>query len=309
MPIRTPSPLFPGARVALAAPSSGVSVEQLRGAVDGMRALGLEAVVFPSSLPDYRHGYLAADDAKRAADLNRAFADPSVEGVWCIRGGYGAARLLPLLDWRCIAAHPKWLGGFSDITALHICLNQFCQLMTYHIPMPSTIVHKGLDPYTRRQILNCMAGLEEGAIENPPDIPFLPLVSGQAEGELTGGNLTLVASSLGTPYEIDTRGKILFLEDVKEQPYQIDRMLVQLRNAGKFKDCAGILLGEWTDCDPANPESSLPLGRIFQDLLVPEGKPILENLVCGHCMPSLCLPLGAQVFVDAEKGRISFPGK
>ena len=302
-----PRPLQKGSRAALIAPSGPVSPGEPEQCSRVLEELGLVPVLYPSV--HLRHGYLAGDDSARAKDLMEAFLDPAIDGIFCIRGGYGASRILPLLDFDRIRSCPKFFGGFSDITALHICLNQFCQLMTYHIPMPSTIVHKGLDPYTRRQILNCMAGFEEDAIENPPDIPFLPLVSGQAEGELTGGNLTLVAPSLGTPYEIDTRGKILFLEDVKEQPYQIDRMLVQLRNAGKFKDCAGILLGEWTDCDPANPESSLPLGRIFQDLLVPEGKPILENLVCGHCMPSLCLPLGAQVFVDAEKGRISFPGK
>ncbi|MFR3483609.1 MAG: LD-carboxypeptidase [Clostridia bacterium] len=129
-----------------------------------------------------RHGYLAGDDSARAKDLMEAFLDPAIDGIFCIRGGYGASRILPLLDFDRIRSCPKFFGGFSDITALHICLNQFCQLMTYHIPMPSTIVHKGLDPYTRRQILNCMAGFEEDAIENPPDIPFLPLVSGQAEG-------------------------------------------------------------------------------------------------------------------------------
>ncbi len=302
-----PRPLQKGSHAALIAPSGPVAPGEPEQCSRVLEELGLVPVLYPSV--HLRHGYLAGDDSTRAKDLMEAFLDPAIDGIFCIRGGYGASRLLSLLDFDRIRPHPKFFGGFSDITALHICLNQFCQLMTYHIPMPSTIVHKGLDPYTRRQLLNCMAGVCEGAIENPPDIPFLPLVSGRAKGELTGGNLTLVASSLGTPYEIDTRGKILFLEDIGEKPYQIDRMLVQLRNAGKLKDCAGILLGEWTDCDSPAPESSLPLGQIFQELLVPEGKPTLENLVCGHCMPSLCLPLGAQVLVDAEHGLLSFPGK
>lgn len=309
MPIRTPSPLFPGARVALAAPSSGVSVEQLRGAVDGMRALGLEAVVFPSSLPDYRHGYLAADDAQRAADLNRAFADPSVEGVWCIRGGYGAARLLPLLDWRCIAAHPKWLGGFSDITALHTALQQNSRLVSYHVSMPAYWAERPLDGWSLDYVRRALFGGLTGPLPGLPGRPWRTLAPGLACGPLCGGNLSLIADSLGTPWELDTRGKLLFLEDVGERSHRVDAMLTQLRNAGKLRDCAGILLGYWTDIGPEDPERSLTLDEIFTELLLPAGKPILAGLPCGHDQPTMALPLGAPAKMDACAGTLTvLPG-
>ena len=122
---------------------------------------------------------------------------------------------------------------------------------------------------------------------------------GRAQGILCGGNLSLVAASLGTPWEIDTKGKILFLEDIGEKTYRVDPMLTQLRNAGKFDDCAGILLGAWTDCDPEYPEKTLLLPEIFRQLLVPSGKPILMDIPCGHCLPTLALPLGRIVAMDA----------
>lgn len=293
------APLFPGARVALTAPASAVPEEKLQPSLDFVRALGLEPAAYPSCYLENRHGYLAADDAQRAREINDAFADDSIQGVWCIRGGYGAHRLLPLLDFDTIRAHPKRFLGYSDITALHTAFNQNCGFITYHTVMPST--EYNVDGFSMDRLKRALFGSLAGPLDNPPDQPLAALVPGKASGPLCGGNLSLLAASLGTPWEIDTRGKLLFLEDIGEKTYRIDGMLTQLRNAGKFDDCAGVILGAWTDCPPEDPEKTLELPEIFAELIAPAGKPAVMGLACGHTLPTLSLPLGARAELDADR--------
>lgn len=294
----SPKPLFPGARVALVAPASAVPEDRLSKALALVRRLGMEPVTYPSCFFANRDGYFAASDAQRAEDLNRAFADPEIDGIWCIRGGYGAHRILPLLDLAAIRQNPKWFGGYSDVTALHTCFNQCCDLETYHCTMPST----DFDPneFTLSWLKKALFGSLSGSLENPSGQSAVTLVPGTAKGPLCGGNLSLLAASLGTPWEIDTKGKILFLEDIGEKTYRIDSMLTQLRNAGKLDDCAGILLGAWTDCVPEMPERTLTLPEIFRQLIVPAGKPAIMDLACGHCDTTLALPMGRMCAMDAE---------
>lgn len=292
----TPKPLFPGARVALLAPASAVPDEKLGPALNLCRSLGLEPVPYPSCYFENRDGYFAATDAQRAADINSAFADPNIDGIWCIRGGYGAHRLQPLLDTGTIRCNPKWFGGYSDITALHTFLNQQCSLETYHCTMPSTEPRP--NDYTLSYLKKALFGNLSGVLTYPQNHDVTALVSGRATGTLCGGNLSLIAASIGTPWELDCKGKILFLEDIGEKTYRIDAMLTQLRNAGKFRDCAGILLGAWTDCQPEIPERTLTLEEIVRQLIVPAGKPTLMNLPCGHCDTTLALPLGRAVTLD-----------
>lgn len=298
----TPKHLFPGARVALVCASSAVPTERLDPAVQAVRALGLEPVLYPSCYFENRHGYLAASDAQRAADLNQAFADSTIDGVLSIRGGYGAHRLLPLLDWDIISHNPKYFSGYSDVTALHTAFQQQCGFVTYHTIMPSTEYYEPIDGYSMNWLKKALFGTLTGKLENPKNQPIQTLVGGHAEGQLCGGNLSLLAASLGTPWEIDTKDKILFLEDIGEKTYRIDAMLTQLRNAGKFRDCAGVVLGAWTDCVPEYPEKTLELSEIFADLIIPAGKPVLMGLACGHVLPTLSLPLGAKVRLDADQG-------
>lgn len=291
-------PLSPGARVALTAPASAVPADRLQTALDFVRGLELEPVAYPSCYFANRHGYLAADDAQRARELNDAFADDTIHGVWCIRGGYGAHRLLPLLDFDVIRAHPKRFLGYSDITALHTAFNQNCGFITYHTIMAST--EPNPDEFSLAQLKRALFGSLAGPLDNPPGQPLTALVPGRASGTLCGGNLSLLAASLGTPWEIDTRGKLLFLEDIGEKTYRIDGMLTQLRNAGKFDDCAGVILGAWTDCPPEYPEKTLELPEIFAELIAPAGKPAVMGLACGHILPTLSLPLGARAELDAD---------
>lgn len=297
----TPAPLFPGARVALLCTSSAIPDGRLDHVVAAVSALGLEPVVYPSCTA--LHGYFSGDDARRAADLNAAFADGSIDGILCCRGGYGAHRILPLLDFDAIAAHPKYFSGYSDVTALHTAFQQECGFVSYHTIMPTVYCHP-IDHYSMEYLRRALFGELTGPLHNPPGQSLTPLVGGSVTAPLCGGNLSLLAASLGSPWEIDTRGKILFLEDIGEMTYRVDSMLTQLRNAGKFDDCVGILLGAWTDCPPEDPERTLLLPEIFQELILPAGKPTLADLACGHVLPSMALPLGACLAMDADAGTL-----
>ena len=304
--MRKPNPLTPGAAVALVAPGSAVQESALEKALAFVRSLGLEPVVYPSCYYRNRDGYLAASDAQRARDIQDAFADPHIQGVWCIRGGYGSHRLLPLLDGERIRNCPKWFGGYSDVTALHLFLNQVCDLETYHCTMPST--EPDADAFTLAWLKKALFGGLTGPLVQPQGQTLQALVPGRASGPLCGGNLSLVAASLGTPWEIDTRNKILFLEDIGEKTYRVDSMLTQLRNAGKFRDCAGVLLGAWTDCPPEYPDRALLLPEIFSQLIVPAGKPVITGAACGHCLPTLALPMGRMCTLNADHCRVVLGG-
>lgn len=296
-----------GDRVALIGTSGVILKERLEKGIEFVESLGLIPVVGDSCRGGY--GYLSGSDDLRAGDFNRFFKDESIAGVFCMRGGYGAPRILDRIDYQMIRENPKIFIGYSDITALHLALNQKCNLITYHSPMPSTEFYKGVDKFTLDSFLDNIMNREEEKnknkfIQNSETEKIITLVSGAAEGELVGGNLTLISSLMGTPYEVDTKGKILFLEEVGEEPYRIDRMLTQLRLAGKFEESAGIILGAFTDCAAKNLENSLTLEEVIADTLFSAGKPIMKNFNAGHCLPSLTLPLGKIIKMDTANGRL-----
>ena len=309
-----PRLLQPKDKVALTAPSSPVPPENLQAAQSSIRYLGLEPVTMPSCT--MTHGYMAGPDARRAEDLNRAFADKEIKGIFCLRGGFGVTRILPLLDFDLIRQNPKVLVGYSDITALHTAISNLCGFVTFHGPMPNTD-YRRLDSFTLNSLKESVFSRENSAapsaavIQNPPEEPMEVLQPGCATGPLTGGNLSLLAATLGSPYEVDTRGKLLFLEDVGERPYRLDKALTALSLAGKFRDCSGILLGTFTECEePASDhvpagtviaQKALTLREIFQEVLLPWKKPTLMNLRAGHVYPQCTLPMGASVAMDAAE--------
>ncbi len=294
-----PKPLQPGDRLAVLCGSSPTSKtpEELTQAV---RDMGLEPVIYPSATA--RHGFLSGSDAMRAADINAAFANEGIKGIVCTRGGYGFHRVLPLLDWKTIRKNPKVFGGYSDVTAMITALNQICNMEAYHMPMVGAW-SDGLDAYTL-PFVRAMLFDEPVEYVNPGEAPITTLVPGKAKGKLCGGNLSLLAASMGTPYEIDTKGKILFIEEVGEKPYKVDNLLTNLRNGGKFEDAAGIILGAFTNCgsETEDPTKELSLEEIFQELIVPAGKPTVSGVVCGHCAPTMALPMGRAFRLDASKG-------
>jgi len=308
MNLKYPDKLHPGDKVALTAPSSPVTEKLLDSAIKSIRFLGLEPEVMPSCR--LRHGYMAGTDTQRASDLNQAFSDKNIKGIFCLRGGYGITRILPMLDFEMIRNNPKPLIGFSDVTALHNSLNQLCGFITYHGPMPNADYTK-LDDFSLTSLKNCLFSPDSRhALENPASRTFEILHEGKACGILTGGNLSMLTATLGSPYEIDTKDRILFIEEVGERPYRIDKMLTALSLAGKFRDCSGIIFGTFTDCDDPSPEQlslnaitaggSLTVKEIIEEVVLPYKKPVLWGLQAGHSYPNITLPMGARISMDPD---------
>jgi len=290
-----------GDTIGLIAPSGVMRTE---GAID--RAVAeTERMGFKVKLGESagkKYGYLSGKDDVRARDMNAMFADDEVDAIFCIRGGYGAMRILDQLDYELIAKHPKIFVGFSDITALHIALLNECGLATFHAPMAIGWSNGPLDDFSRESMYKAlMHAAPMGELMNPPEYARQTVNPGKAEGILVGGNLMLMASSLGTPWEIDTRDRIVFIEEIGERTYCVDRMLTQLRLAGKFDECAGIVFGDFADCSIEYPEYGLTLEEIIRDVVAPCGKPIFTGLRCGHCTPKLTLPLGTHCRMDADE--------
>ncbi len=295
-----------GDTLGLIAPSGAVRTE---GAI-ARAAAETERMGFKVKLGEsagQKYGYLSGTDEVRARDINSMFRDDEVDAIVCLRGGYGAMRILDQLDYDMIAKHPKIFMGFSDITALHIALLERCGLVTFHGPMAAANwADKSLDDFSRESMYRALMHAEPvGELVNPPEYPKQTVNPGQAEGQLVGGNLMLIASSLGTPWELDTKGRIIFIEEVGERTYCVDRMLTQLRLAGKFDDCAGVVFGDFADCPIEYPEFGLSLEEIIRDVVSPSGKPVFTGLRCGHCSPKLTLPFGVKCRMDADKCNLT----
>jgi len=259
-----------------------------------------------------RAGYLGGSDQQRLDDLHAMFRDPEVKAVIAIRGGYGSERLLDRIDYGLLRAHPKIFLGYSDITCLHLAIHQRAGLVTFHGPMMISAFTDFTQKWFRRALFTAEP---LGLVTNPPETNQLrpshtlrTVRPGRARGRLIGGNLSLVTRTLGTPYEIDTRGRILFIEDVDEQPYSIDGMLTQLRLAGKLDAAAGIVFGECSDCGPRDfkPafESTFSVGEVVDQILGKLGVPVLSGLTIGHTDDQLTLPLGPLASLDADKGKL-----
>lgn len=260
-----------------------------------------------------RVGYVGGTPAERVSDLHAMFADPQVKAIFAIRGGYGSAHLLDLIDYDLIRKNPKILIGYSDITSLHLAIHKRTGLVTFHGPVILSAFTKFTQDSFRKAIFETKP---IGLLTNPdegdalrPSHSLRTLRGGQATGPLVGGNLSLIAATMGTPYEIDTRGKILFLEDVGEQPYSIDRMLTQLKLAGKLREAAGVIFGECSDCRPRefrpSFESTLSLGEVLDEILGDLKIPVLSGLTIGHTSNQLTLPLGIRATLDADKGTLA----
>lgn len=298
-----PKKLCPGDTIGVIAPASPGDLEL---SMAGVR--WLEEQGFQIELGRTVHqtvGYLAGSDAQRAEDINRMFASPQIDGIFCLRGGYGTMRLLDLLDYDVIRSHPKIFMGYSDITALHISIGQRTGLVTFHGPMVASDMGKGLSQYTWDYFYRALTASKSlGPINNPS--LYLPpefIVPGEAQGYLTGGNLSIISSTLGTPYEIDTRGKIFCLEEVGEAPYRIDRMLTQLSLAGKLQDAAGIVVALCTDCDQEDPPD-FTLDEVLRDRLGSLNKPVLYKLHFGHTAEKATLPLGVMAILGSGIGGL-----
>ena len=297
-PIRPPR-LAPGDTVALVCPASPPETRRLL--LQGRRRLeqlGLRVLVGSHALSE--RGYLAGSDRERLHDLEAGFRDPRVKAIFCARGGYGASRLLASFDVALARRHPKALVGFSDITILHLAL-QKAGVVSFWGPMPCTSL--GWSQFSVRSLGRVLtSGHAAGRVPFSRDHRAKTLRPGVGRGRLTGGTLSLLTASLGTPYEVETRGRIVFLEDVGEEPYRVDRMLTQLVGAGKLADAAGVALGIFTGTEVRNSPggSSLTMRQVFADHLVPLRVPILANVAVGHVPDQVTLPYGIEAVLNAR---------
>jgi len=292
-----PPMLAPGARVALVAPAGPLRDEQdLDRSVANVSSFGW--VAMPGEHVLERDGYLAGSDEHRLADLNRFLRDDSVDAIWCIRGGYGAMRLLEGIDYDALAHRPKAIIGYSDITALHAAVGRRCDLVSYHAATARAHLTE-----IARQSLSVLLTEPWGefTIARPS---MTPLRRGTARGRLAGGNLALVAALAGTPYAPDLDGAILLLEDVNEAVYRIDRMLTQLWLSGALRNIAGLAFGSFTEIpdDPANAQR--PLERVLEEFVTRCGVPCVSGFPMGHIDDQHVYPLGAMARLNADDGLL-----
>lgn len=254
-----------------------------------------------------RSGYLAGSDTQRLDDLMEMFARREVRAIVCLRGGYGSPRLLDRIDYNLIRRNPKIFIGFSDITALHLAILKYSGLVTFHGPMVTTDLGVHPTQFTRERLLQVVtAGFGGGKIKNPPNGPqTVTITPGRATGELVGGNLTLITALLGTPFEIETRDRLLFIEEVGEHPYRLDRMLSQLRLAGKLAAARGVIVGECLNCDHGSDGEAFTLLQVLRERLGDLGIPCFYGLAIGHGTHRATLPLGVGATMDADRHSLN----
>jgi muramoyltetrapeptide carboxypeptidase len=308
-PVVLPPKLKPGNRVALVAPAGPLlEKDDLTRAQALCRALGYDPELGKSTYA--RHGYMAGTDEQRLADLNGALADPSIDAVWCIRGGYGSIRLLDEVDYAAIARQPKPLIGFSDITALLNAVTRLTGVVTFHGP----VARASMPAFNRWHFERVLTGTEPpgrlGRIPQPPDtlVPqedrIVTLRGGVAEGPLAGGNLTLLQCLIGTPYFPELAGAILFLEDVGEDLYRVDRMLAHLRLIGALRRVAGVLVGRFTGLNRSGGDGALGYDQVLAEYFDPLGIPVAYGFPVGHIDAQWTLPIGVRARLDADAGEV-----
>jgi len=289
--------LRPEGIIGLIAPAGPAALD-VEKAGQWMRARGHELRIFPGVYE--RDGYLAGSDDVRLRDLHAAFADPDIDAIFCLRGGYGTPRLLDRLDYDLLSANPKPFVGYSDITALHLAISRYAGFVTFHGPMFNADLLGDKQQPTESSLFSMLRGqLGAGSVvAHPVAYPLTTLEPGIARGRLLGGNLSMIAAVMGTAYEIDAEGIILLIEDVNEPIYRIDRLLTHLRLAGKLEQIAGVLVGDVAGVDKA------ALERLLKQTFAPLCIPVLSGWRSGHCDPNLTLPMGALVRLDAGAQRV-----
>ncbi len=309
MPIR-PVRLLPGDVVGIIAPASAPPApDAFDRSVAVLEALGFK----PKLAPNVRRrcGFLAGSDRERAGDLMKMFSDRRVKAIFCVRGGYGTARLLPLLDYAIIKANPKIFIGYSDITSLHCAFLRKANLLSFHGPMlNSELIKPELPRFTWESFLRTlMVADAPGSIcQGYNGKTLKSLRGGVASGMLVGGNISLLCAALGTPYEISFKNRILFFEDLDEVPYRFDRMLTQLLNAGRLQGVAGIAIGINARCfDPKAKKSKeyrQTMEDVFRERLLPLKVPVVMGLPFGHVPHNATLPVGGQATLDSNNGDL-----
>lgn len=289
--------LRPGDTVALVSPAGPIRPEQVASGIELLTSWGLRVRVAPHAYA--REGFLAGTDAQRLADLNAALADPTVRGVICTRGGYGCQRICDGIDMAAVRADPKVVVGFSDITAVQLALWRGARLPTVHGPGAGSL---GSRDVVVESLRAAVMAAEPALVKLDPGEETAALtVPGMAHGTLLGGNLSLLASSIGTPDMPDLSGAIVLIEDLGEAPYRVDRMLTHLRRCGALDGLAGVAVGQFTNCADDWP---ITIVDVLRDRLGDLGVPVLGGLPIGHGSGQVTVPLGVPATLDATAGTL-----
>ena len=289
-----PPRLKPGDTIGIVAPAGPFDSEKFMKGKTVLESMGFQTF-FDEGIFQ-KHGFLAGTDIQRANQVNRLFADPIVQAIFCARGGYGSMRILPLINFKIIQKNPKIFFGFSDISALLSVLYDQCGLVTFHGPVVTTLANATEKTLTALQT----------ALTSPKALELTPgngkvIKPGVCSGLVAGGNLTTLCHLVGTSYTPNLKGKILLLEDVGEMPYRIDRMLTQMRLAGCFNEIAGLILGAFKECGHLN-----EIGEIFSHIFEDKDIPILAGFEMGHGEHNLTIPIGLSATLDADNKRLLF---
>jgi muramoyltetrapeptide carboxypeptidase len=297
-----PQALKAGDTVAITSPAGAVwDAKQVETFTTILKSFGFN-VVLGKTLTE-KFGYFAGTDALRATELNDLFADKNVKGIFCMKGGWGCARIIDKIDYPLIEKNPKVLIGFSDITALLIAITTKTGLVTFHGPVGNS----GWNNFTKDVFTNATMNAKPFHFPENPSTEDAPVIitAGKATGELVGGNLTVLSSLIGTGYLPDWKNKLLFLEEVKEEPYSIDRMLTQLKLSGALDSISGFIFGKCSKCLAEEPAKSFTFNEVLMQHIQPLGIPAFYGAMIGHIENKLTLPIGIKALMDANKGSIS----
>lgn len=294
-----PPKLQTGDTIGVVGPASPPVKERLEKGIGYLQQLGYRVKL--GEHIDDRYGYLAGEDADRVRDINRMIRDPEVNAIFCTRGGYGTPRLLEQIDYHAIKKHPKILVGYSDLTALQLAIFHKAQVVTFSGPMVAVEMGKGIRPFTEQHFWDILTSEAKIAFSGENG-PMRCLKQGSSEGRLLGGCLSMICSIIGTPYQPDFKDAILFVEEVGEEPYRIDRYFMQLKLAGILSRLNGIVFGQFEDCKPSPDTPSLTLEEVLENVVGNLEIPVLADLPYGHIDVKYTLPVGAKVRLDAEAG-------
>lgn len=300
-----PKPLQKGDTIGVIAPASPPDMKLLQQAIPFFKNMGLHLKLGKNL--NRVHGYLAGTDEERLADFHDMIADEQVKAIIFARGGYGTGRIAASIDYNLISMNPKIIWGYSDITYLHTAIRQKTNLVTFHGPMLSSdVAHPDFDELSTSMFNQLFEPTLLIYDERISELDIL--VDGSRTGQLVGGNLSLLVSTLGTAFEIDTKDKIILIEDIYEEPYRVDAMLNQLTLAGKLEAAAGIVVGDFADTKPKK-EPSLTLEEVFQNYLSKLDCPVMTGFKIGHCYPHFAVPLGVNATIDTRMKSLSIqPG-
>lgn len=289
-----------GAIIGIVAPASYSSIENIISAKNNLENMGFNVVLGECT---YKTWYsFAGSDEERAREINSFFADPKIDVIMCMRGGYGCNRIIEKIDFDIIRKNPKIFIGYSDITTLHISMNEKADLITFHGPMAVSNFSGSYNIDTFKNFISTLTGEFDGIVKNI-DKDLKVIVPGVATGKIVGGNLATLVSTLGTEYDIDYNNKILFIEEIGEKTYKIDRLLNHLKKHKVFEKINGLILGDFKNCDQ-DKEDDMNLQEVFNDYFKNLSIPVVCGLQSGHCEPMITLPLGAMCQLDGNTKRI-----